>query len=404
MKNSPDISPVATGHATSHPLDLKGKKQHPPAMNPCPLPSFVRILGTLVSALLCLTLSVHPGWGSLEKEIQKKNKEAAAQKKTILALTKKERELHKGLAGLEKSLQEASTELKKLEDELFTLQEVQQTGQRQLDAVSAEHDAATARLAELLQTLWPIYLAARDSAVAPQDSWAEANRKKKWLSALYRQAHALRGDIEQKKHAVAQAQADLDKAVRDINTQQEKIRSAQTSLHQRTTAFESQIKKVRAQRAQSEKALQGLMNSLATLQHKISLQSSKKISTLQGRLPWPVKGKIVTKFAPNSADPSNGIGLALDDAVPVRSISWGKIVHNDQLRGFGRVVIIFHGENYYSLYAFLSDAPLPVGREVKQGEQIGVSGHYPKAGGHGLYFELRFRQKAVNPLKWLQSG
>ena len=39
-----------------------------------------------------------------------------------------------------------------------------------------------------------------------------------------------------------------------------------------------------------------------------------------------------------------------------------------------------------------------------QGEKLGVSGFYPKANGNGLYFELRFHQKAINPLKWLQSG
>lgn len=67
-------------------------------------------------------------------------------------------------------------------------------------------------------------------------------------------------------------------------------------------------------------------------------------------------------------------------------MSWGKVVHNDQLRGFGQVVVVFHGEDYYSIYAFLADTSVVVGREVSQGDQIGVSGFYPKAQGPGLYF------------------
>jgi len=88
----------------------------------------------------------------------------------------------------------------------------------------------------------------------------------------------------------------------------------------------------------------------------------------------------------------------------VRSVFWGKVVHNDVLRGLGKVVILFHGGDYYTLYAYLSDTSVQTGQDVEKDEVIGHVGYYPEAHGNGLYFELRFHQKPINPLLWLMPA
>jgi septal ring factor EnvC (AmiA/AmiB activator) len=98
------------------------------------------------------------------------------------------------------------------------------------------------------------------------------------------------------------------------------------------------------------------------------------------------------------------LSLALNKDDSVRAVSWGKVVYDDQLRGFGRVIIVFHGKDYYSLYAFLSQSRVKVGQKIEKGEIIGQCGYYPRIKGTGLYFELRFRQKAINPLLWLEPA
>ena len=333
-----------------------------------------------------------------------KNRKLAEQKKAIETLTAKERSLHKDLARLEDSFKEAAATLDKLEDELATLKKEQAEGAKRLNALLAEREKTAGRLAGLMQTLWPIYLTAKEQGFASLDDWAEANRREQWLTALYREAQALREDIERQSQTVADQQSDLDQKAAAAAARLDKIKNSRAELAKRKTSFERQLAEVRTRKKQSEKEIQDLMGSIAGLRHKISLQSEKKISKLQGKLEWPAKGKTVVRFNPDGEPASNGIGLALPAGTPVRSMSWGKVVHNDQLRGFGQVVIVFHGDDYYSLYAFLSDAPLPVGREVEKGQQIGVCGFYPAAKGEGLYFELRFKQKVINPLKWLQSG
>jgi septal ring factor EnvC (AmiA/AmiB activator) len=359
----------------------------------------------ILLALVCgLAVLPSPCWSSLEDEMAAKNRQLAEQKKAIESLTAQERTLHKDLARLESSVKEAAATLDRLEKELAGLKKEQAEGARRLDALLAEREKTARRLAELMQTLWPIYLTAREEGFASPDEWAEANRRGEWLAALYRQARLLREDIERQTQTLADQQSLLDQTTAQAAAQLDKIKASRAELDQKKNQYARQLAEVRTKKQQGEKEIQGLMGSIANLKHQISLQAAKQITKLQGQLSWPAKGKRVVNFAPEGNPASNGIGLALPAGTPVRSVSWGKVVHNDQLRGFGQVVIVFHGEDYYSLYAFLSDAPLPVGREVERGEQIGVCGFYPAAKGEGLYFELRFKQKVINPLKWLQSG
>jgi len=341
---------------------------------------------------------------SLEDEIARKNKDLTTRKKEVQALTEQERKLNKDLANLEKSIKETTTQLELLEKKLAQLKKEQEANAKQLHVLLAEREQTTARLAELLGTLWLVYATNKDHNQAVSDQWAEANRQEYWLKAMYQQAEQLRAQIEQQSQVVADQQSTLDQNEAATRVQKEKIATSQAQLDTKKEQFKRQVQEVRTKKAQGEKDLQSLAASIAALRHQISLQSTKQISKLQGKLTWPAQGKTIVSFAPNKNPASNGIGLALSPGTPIRSMSWGKVVHNDQLRGFGQVIIIFHGEDHYSLYAFLSQTNVKIGQEVERGQQIGICGFYPTAKSDGLYFELRFRQKAINPLKWLQTG
>lgn len=122
---------------------------------------------------------------------------------------------------------------------------------------------------------------------------------------------------------------------------------------------------------------------------------------VKGKTPWPAKGKVVVRYAPGASPPVRGIGLSLAANAEVRAVAWGKVVHSDVLRGLGYVVVLMHPKQYYTVYAHLTGSQYKVGQEVKQGAVLGRAGHYPPAGGPGIYFELRSHEKAVNPETWL---
>lgn len=119
---------------------------------------------------------------------------------------------------------------------------------------------------------------------------------------------------------------------------------------------------------------------------------------------WPAEGaRVVEPFDPGADPPRRGIGLSVPEGAGVRAAAGGQVAHADVLRGLGRVVILDHGGQYYTIYAHLSETSVAPGDTVSRGASLGRAGYYPPAEGPGLYFELRFREKAINPGKWLAA-
>lgn len=364
----------------------------------------LHICTTILLFASAVLLTPEIACSSLQQDMEDKNRQLAEQKREIQELTDQERTLHKDLATLEKSVQDTAAALQDQEKTLDALQKDQATTARELDSLLAERTRTTKRLSDLLGTLWPVFLRTREQGFSTTQDWAESNRREEWIAALYRSAQAMREDIERQSQAVADRQATLDQSTARTAAKRDAIKASRAELDKKLNLYTKQLQDIRVKKALGEKEIQDLIGSIASIRHQITLQESKQFTKNQGKLEWPVKGKTVVNFDPDATPPSTGIGLSVPSGTPVHAMSWGKVVHNDQLRGFGQVVIIFHGEDYYSLYAFLSGTSVTVGSEVERGQQIGVSGFYPAAKGNGLYFELRFHQKAINPLKWLQSG
>ncbi|WP_305054839.1 murein hydrolase activator EnvC [Eikenella sp. Marseille-P7795] len=85
---------------------------------------------------------------------------------------------------------------------------------------------------------------------------------------------------------------------------------------------------------------------------------------------------------------------------PVRSIAAGEVAYAAPLQGYGNTVIIDHGDGYLSIYTGLSQISAGSGSSVSPRQTIGRSGSLP-GGENGLYFEIRYRNQAMNPASWV---
>jgi len=135
-----------------------------------------------------------------------------------------------------------------------------------------------------------------------------------------------------------------------------------------------------------------------------SSTSGQSFYKQKGRLPWPIAGKLVKKFGSRRSDTRwDGVLIAAKEGADIRAVTTGKIVFADWLRGYGLLVIIDHGKGYMTLYAFNQSLYKKKGDRVKAGTVIAAVG---KSGGRtksGLYFGVRKRGKAVNPVKWCRK-
>jgi septal ring factor EnvC (AmiA/AmiB activator) len=127
----------------------------------------------------------------------------------------------------------------------------------------------------------------------------------------------------------------------------------------------------------------------------------------KGRLAWPVAGRVEVPFG-KRVDPESdavmahkGLDIRAPFDEPVRAIFGGKVAFSSTLHGFGRVVILDHGEGWYSVYAHLEELSVEAGAEVLPRQVIGTVGESGSIKGPYLYFELRHGKDAVDPMGWL---
>jgi len=95
-----------------------------------------------------------------------------------------------------------------------------------------------------------------------------------------------------------------------------------------------------------------------------------------------------------------GVDYAARTGTPIKTTGDGKIIYRGRKGGYGRVVIVQHGQKYSSLYAHMSNYKKgqKVGRHVKQGETIGYVGKSGLATGPHLHYEFRVNGVHRNPL------
>lgn len=122
---------------------------------------------------------------------------------------------------------------------------------------------------------------------------------------------------------------------------------------------------------------------------------------LQGSLRRPVAGSISGRFG--QSRPGGGTWKGLFISTPpaaVHSVAEGTVAYAAPLQGYGNTVIIDHGGGYLSIYTGLSQISAGNGSRVAARQPIGRSGSLPD-GDSGLYFEIRYRNQAMNPSSWV---
>ena len=129
------------------------------------------------------------------------------------------------------------------------------------------------------------------------------------------------------------------------------------------------------------------------------------------KFPWPVLsgGKILAGFGKYKHPKfktivyNRGMHIAAKNGEPVYSIFKGTVMYADWFEGYGKMVIVYHGGNYYSIYAHLSDINTAVNSKVQMRDVVGKAGDTESFYGDALYFEIRHKTEPVNPMNYLAN-
>jgi len=183
------------------------------------------------------------------------------------------------------------------------------------------------------------------------------------------------------------------------------------SLRQEKAARLSVVREMEAAAQRLQKMLEDIARRpFARPKHSpVPPSSGRGLDAMAGRMDWPVKGPVSAPFGkfkhPEFASELVRKGIDIDAPLgeAVRAVETGRVVFADRFTGYGRMVILDHGERYYTIYAHLSEIISKTGDDVRRGEILGRVGDSDSLGGAKLYFELRKDGRSVDPLPWLRK-
>jgi septal ring factor EnvC (AmiA/AmiB activator) len=213
--------------------------------------------------------------------------------------------------------------------------------------------------------------------------------------------------------AVSDQVAELERLRRDVDTVRSEERAALRDVLAERGARRRVLAELRTERVAYTRSIRDLEDASRRLESLIGdlvrasrgPRQGRGLAKLKGRLIWPVQGEVVGLFGRQKHPrfgtyvDRKGIDIKISKQDAIRVIADGTVVYADTLNGYGKVVIVDHGDQYLSLYANAGSVRVRVGDGVGAGEPLGEAS--VKGGDDHMYFELRHGKNPLDPLGWL---
>ena len=358
----------------------------------------------------------------LNKKIQQYND--TAQKKTQQA---------QGLLGRITSLQQdskgAQQQIKLLELQANKLKKSMLDLDREILALSQRIDSLIGELRTRMVDMYKygsreglnLLLSAENTHEAVASAYL-LNRLSRYDQVVVDELLGKRGELEQSKQSLKRNREQLAARTDALNAEREKYRASIRETHAILSVVRQDRQKAEAAVKEIEEAQREIGRTLFALLQQKKAREPDKIPQNQvapaiqyptlargSMLDWPVRGPIDRPYG-SHVHPvfktkafNSGIDIRAPSGTPVKAAGPGEVLYEGWLRGFGQVVIIDHGQNISTVYAYLASTRVKERDVVQPGMVIGTVGNAGVTENYGLHFEIRVKELAKNPLDYLKK-
>jgi septal ring factor EnvC (AmiA/AmiB activator) len=323
-------------------------------------------------------------------------RQLAATEKNISRLTRERRSLRQQAEQQQQKLRELEKEAQEL---TRTLDRQRDSLKKQIRAAWMEGDAPAVKV--LLNEIDPDKIA-RTMTYYEYLSKDTVDRLEAFRQSLQ--------ELRNTQAAVQSTRVELARTEESVAIRQQELTESRQERQQTLAALNADIQNRRSEREELESDRKRLENLLEEVQQAInnipSPNESQPFASLRNKLPWPVKGQVLSRYGDRYADGKlrrNGLLIATGDEAEIRAIHYGRVVFANWLRGFGLITIIDHGDGYMTLYGHSSSLFTSPGDWVAAGEPIAQAGRTGGTDSPALYFEVRHNGKPDNPGRWLAN-
>ena len=206
--------------------------------------------------------------------------------------------------------------------------------------------------------------------------------------------HALERDLESEQKLRAHG-ADVAHSLERVARDRESLSSQRTAMDAARIAMEDEQRRQQA----FERAFNGGSGGGDDYVIVGRDPSGAGFASARGKLLFPVAGRADVRNAHPEGTDGPGVEILAPIGSVVRAVYAGKIAFADRYGAYGRIVIVDHGDHYYSVCGNLGSIDVKIGDDVAAGERIGTVGE-SDAGGM-LYFEVRRGSQTIAPNAWL---
>jgi septal ring factor EnvC (AmiA/AmiB activator) len=283
---------------------------------------------------------------------------------------------------------------------------------RQIQETTTKAEVRKAELGRRLQSIYKYGRINPLTAFLSTHSVPEVYRKMTYLRWVVRADQRLAAELKElnielelQRSRLVAARLELERLQGEQQAQEAKLSSAiaaESALLKKVRSEKEAGQALREQLSESAGRLQDLLIDLQRRKEQAQTQTTTEFESTKGKLPWPLRGKIIAAFGSQvhpryKTRTSNlGIDIEAEPSASVQAVAAGRVAYADQFMGYGNLVIVDHGAGFYSLYSNLDEMTARVGSEVAAGASVGTAADY-------LHFEIRKDGKPVNPLDWLRS-
>ena len=385
-----------------------------------------RALSTLAALLLAASLSVAPAAaqdGDTDR-IEQSTRDLERVRTRIRALTRQIDADKSRQDDVSQALRATETRIAELVNSLAKLQRDIQDQRRAVEQAEQDRDAALAQagrqrqaLAQQVRAAYQIGRQGRTKLLLNQedpvavgrvltyyDYVAKARSERiKGFIELVRRLEQLEADLSAKITELTRLRSRREDSLEQVEQTRELREAALTKLEERIRDRRLEVRNLRAEEAQLEDLLASLQDLLADI--PLNLGDNRPFAQRRGGMDWPLRGKVLAAYGSPKAGSLRwkGMWIAGDTGDAVSAVAPGRVAYVGWMHRYGLLMIVEHGDDYYTLYGHNQTAFKQVGEWVRAGERIAAAGD---SGGHrqsGVYFELRKGKQPQDPIRWLAS-
>ncbi len=360
------------------------------------------------------------------RDLEAIQKKIVSEKKGLAELKIKEGSVLQALGKIESELGKRNRELRTANAKLSSIF-------HELAAKKAEADEIARALAErhavLRQRVVALYRWQRSGSpmviLNGTESLASFMQRKHYLQAALAYDQELAGQLREASQRQALLQQELAQKIEQLDSQKQLLGAAKEAVRQEAEKKKivlASLRREKETRARALREMEAAAQRLARMLDQMSRRVVGKpsetpaapstgtgLDAMRGRLDWPAKGRVSApfgkfkhpEFAADIVRKGIDIDAPLGDAI--KAVERGRVVYANHFSGYGNMMILDHGERYFTIYGHLAEILKKNGDEVRRGEILGRVGDSDSWSGAKLYFEMRKDGRSVDPMAWLKN-